>query len=253
MPCLMRGAHAALSPGFGALAAPVPWHAKHVAWNTALPSAAPAAAPPADAAADAPVAGAAAVAGRSRCGRGLRGRCGRRCGLGELRAGLIRHVGDGARDFDVGQIRVTAARRHLLDALDRLLGQRLESFLDVRRPRSGVADFRRVERARRVTRRADRFGDLLAGADSRRTAARCDDDLTDGLQAFRNRFFGVCRARVDALEREAREHRDDADRDDESENDDCDQLLRRLDERGVLVVRMVLAHADIPEAADESG
>src|SRR5689334_14019463 len=40
IPVLMRGAHAALSPSFGAPATPVAWHAVHVVSNTFLPSAA---------------------------------------------------------------------------------------------------------------------------------------------------------------------------------------------------------------------
>src|SRR5262245_47383769 len=40
MPVLMRGAQAALSPGFGALATPAVWHTVHTLSYTALPSAA---------------------------------------------------------------------------------------------------------------------------------------------------------------------------------------------------------------------
>src|SRR3954469_12686197 len=47
MPCFTRGAHALLSPIFGAPATPVPWQTMHVASNTDLPLSAPPAAPPA--------------------------------------------------------------------------------------------------------------------------------------------------------------------------------------------------------------
>src|SRR6185369_2357766 len=50
----MRGAHAALSPNFGAPATPVPWQTVHVVSNVLLPSALPAAGAP-------PAAGAAAA------------------------------------------------------------------------------------------------------------------------------------------------------------------------------------------------
>src|SRR4051812_26729148 len=62
MPCAMRGAHAALSPNFGAPAAPVPWQAKQADLYSASP-APPAAAVAAGAAAATVVAGAAAAAG----------------------------------------------------------------------------------------------------------------------------------------------------------------------------------------------
>src|SRR6266536_4086093 len=39
MPVLIRGAHAALSPNFGAPATPVPWQTAHVVSKTFLPSA----------------------------------------------------------------------------------------------------------------------------------------------------------------------------------------------------------------------
>src|SRR5712691_2531731 len=41
VPCFRRGAHAALSPGFGALATPAVWQAVQVVSYTFLPSAAP--------------------------------------------------------------------------------------------------------------------------------------------------------------------------------------------------------------------
>src|SRR5689334_13540396 len=62
MPCFRRGAHALLSPIFGAPATPVPWQTMHVPSNTDLPLSAPPAAPPLVAPAP-PVAPAAAAAG----------------------------------------------------------------------------------------------------------------------------------------------------------------------------------------------
>src|SRR4051794_35163415 len=50
LPCLMRGAHAALSPSFGAPAAPVPWQAMHTVSYVDLPLPPAAVAPAAGAA-----------------------------------------------------------------------------------------------------------------------------------------------------------------------------------------------------------
>src|SRR6201986_541856 len=63
-PCAMRGAHAALSPNFGAPATPAAWQTKHTFSYVALPSGAepPLAAAPGAATATVAVAGAAAGA-----------------------------------------------------------------------------------------------------------------------------------------------------------------------------------------------
>src|SRR5262249_41723366 len=64
----------------------------------------------------------------------LRGR-GFRLGLLPVGACLIRHVGDRAREFDIGKIGIAAPRRHLTHTLDRIRGEPVLAFRDELAPR----------------------------------------------------------------------------------------------------------------------
>ena len=118
-PCLTRGIQAARSPIFGAPPTPVPWHLMHRAWTICFAGAVGCPGRPADR-------------------------------LGPVPARLIDHVGDGALDFGIGEIRVAAMRRHLPDAVQRILRQAVQALRRALRPGLLVADPGRAVRAAAV-------------------------------------------------------------------------------------------------------
>ena len=120
-----------------------------------------------------------------------------------------------------------------------------ETLLDERRPRTRIADLRRVQRTGRMTGGAHALHDLLARTLSRLIAPFDHDHFADRLQAFGDRLLGrSASVRLDTARDEAREHRDEHDRHDERQNDDDRELFGRLDERRMLVVRVRLTHWD---------
>ncbi len=75
---------------------------------------------------------------------------------------LVDHVDDRTFDLDVADAGVAAMRRHVADALDRMLGQGAEPLRRARRPGLRVADLRRLVLARHVAGATHRVDDFLA-------------------------------------------------------------------------------------------
>src|SRR2546427_11395521 len=78
-------------------------------------------------------------------------------GLRPVAARLIDHIGDGALNFEIREIWVATMRRHLPDALERILGEAWKALRRALVPCFLVADFRRAIRARAVAGKAHRF------------------------------------------------------------------------------------------------
>ena len=68
-------------------------------------------------------------------------------GLDPVTAGLVDHIGNRALDFEIGEVWIAAVRRHLPDALERILGEARETLRRALVPGFPVTDFRRAVRA----------------------------------------------------------------------------------------------------------
>src|SRR5258706_2960482 len=161
------------------------------------------------------------------------------------------HEVDRGADLGVGKRRVAAFWRHRALALEHRLHERGQAGLDARRPCRLVAELRRAGDARGVARGADlvvyglavgRTGLLSRGAGfrlRRRRVAGADLDAADRRDARRDRLGRVL-AGIDVHPRgdELHEQDDRDNRDYEREKNHDHELLWRLDERAVLVVRV---------------
>ena len=233
MPVLMRGAHAALSPNFGAPAMPAPWQAtqpcrRSSCRRTPLP------------ALPRPRLRAAAAVRGGRSGRGSAGAAaGAAAGVAAAAAATGGAVQLAPTLFAMNTTaRLTSSSvRSLLPprggiALKPLIACSNVSLLALRDdlgPCRLVADLGRARESRLVARLADLAVDLLAGraCPSGRSASASTTVPTGWMRASTRSEFS-CHA-VLAARDELREQGGDRDRHGERQQDDDDELLRGLD------------------------
>src|SRR5690242_17404554 len=172
-------------------------------------------------------------------GRSLRGGGLRQGRSLELRTCLVGEECHCASDVVVAERGIAAFRRHGAFPLERGLHERLVALLDARRPGCLVADLGRAGDTRLMAGRAHRLHDFLAAAPAgSAAAARAELDMRDRLQSCRDRI-GRERAGIGVpfAGHELHDEHDADHRHEKGQQDHDDQLLRRLDERGMRVVR----------------
>jgi hypothetical protein len=170
-------------------------------------------------------------------------RSGRRCsfclGLGEVGARLVRHVGHGTGDFSFGQRAVAALGRHRALAIHGRRNQRFQAGCDAAAPGGVVAQLRRTGSAGVVTGGTGCLVDLRTGLRTGRGRFRFTQfNACHRLDRLRD-DFGVGRVQsLEAGQYELGDQHRNTDKHYERQYYDHYQLLRRLDERLMLFVRV---------------